>query len=202
MLAAVILAAGQSRRMGSPKALVPYQGRAFLEHLLEITRHPKIGVRRVVLGADAGAIARHFSLAPSEMVFNQEWNKGQLSSLHAAILSLPSGPECAPETSTDGMLLCPVDHPLVSANLVDSLIRTFYLTRRHIVVPTHNGKRGHPVIFSWRLYAELLEAPLEIGARAVVWAHASDIAEVPTHEAGVVLNLNDPQVLASLESGP
>jgi len=200
MLAAVILAAGESQRMGSPKALVPYQGRAFLEHLLEVTRHPKIGMRRVVLGADAEAIAHRFPLEPAELVFNREWDKGQLSSIHAAILSLPAGPECAPETSTDGILLCPVDHPLVSASLVDSLIRAFYSSRKHIVIPTHNGKRGHPVIFSRQLYLELLDAPAETGARAVVWAHGPDIAEVPTHEAGVVLNLNDPQALASLDA--
>ena len=53
MLAAVILSGGSSSRMGSPKALLPYQGRPFLDHLLEITRHPEIGVRRVVLGAHA-----------------------------------------------------------------------------------------------------------------------------------------------------
>ena len=79
MLAAVILSGGESRRMGSPKALLPYQGRPFLEHLLEITKHPKIGVRRVVLGAHAQAIARAIPLEADEIVINTEWEKGQSS---------------------------------------------------------------------------------------------------------------------------
>ena len=68
MLAAVILSGGASRRMGSPKALLPYQGRPFLEHLLEITTHPQIGVRRVVLGADAEPIAKNIALAADERI--------------------------------------------------------------------------------------------------------------------------------------
>ena len=79
MLAAVILSGGASRRMGSPKALLSYQGRPFLEHLLDVARHPKIGVRRVVLGADAGPIVNEVNLAPEEVVVNEEWEKGQLS---------------------------------------------------------------------------------------------------------------------------
>ena len=85
MLAAVILSGGASSRMGSPKALLPYQGRAFLDHLLEITRHPKIGVRRVVLGAHAEPITKAVDLAADEIVINAEWEKGQLSSINAAL---------------------------------------------------------------------------------------------------------------------
>ncbi|MGA2481598.1 MAG: nucleotidyltransferase family protein [Candidatus Acidiferrales bacterium] len=197
MLAAVILAGGESRRMGAPKALVPFQGRPFLEHLLQITRHPRIGVRRVVLGAHAVAISHRLPLEPHEVVINEEWEKGQLSSLHAAIHSLPCGPECAGK-ATRGMLVCLVDHPLVSAELVDALIRAFYTTRKLIAVPTYRGKRGHPVIFSSQLYEELLAAPLEVGARAVLWAHKADVVEVHTEEEGVVLNLNDPEALSKV----
>src|SRR5208337_1161432 len=98
MIAAVILSGGSSSRMGSPKALLSYQGRPFLEHLLEVTRHPRIGVRRVVLGVRAEAIARAVSLHADEIVINEDWEKGQLSSLHAAMRSLPAG--------TDGLLVC------------------------------------------------------------------------------------------------
>src|ERR1700693_1897579 len=91
MLAAVILSGGSSSRMGSPKALLAYQGRPFPEHLLEITVHPKIGVRRIVLGAHAEAIAKNIVLDVEEIVINDDWEKGQLSSIQAAIRGLPAG---------------------------------------------------------------------------------------------------------------
>jgi molybdenum cofactor cytidylyltransferase len=191
MLAAVILSGGASRRMGSPKALVAYQGTPFLEHLLSVTRHSAIGVRRVVLGPDAENISAQIKLAPDEIVVNQDWEKGQISSIQAAVRSLPSG--------TDGMLLCPVDHPLVSSALIGHLIETFVESKAPVVVPTYEGRRGHPVIFSAAVYDELLNAPADTGARAVVWAHNNDVQEVATVEEGCVLNLNDPAALLKLK---
>jgi molybdenum cofactor cytidylyltransferase len=190
MLAAIILSGGASSRMGSPKALVSYQGRPFLEHLLSVTAHPAIGVRRVALGPDADAIAKSIALLPDEIVVNHDWEKGQLSSIHAALRSLPPG--------TEGMLLCPVDHPLISATLVGSLIEAFVASRAPVVVPSYWGRRGHPVIFSAAVYDELLNAPLDQGARAVVWAHTREVHEVSTVEEGCVLNLNDPRAMEKL----
>lgn len=187
MLAAVILSGGASSRMGSPKALLPYQGRPFLEHLLEITARPEIGARKVVLGADADSIAKAIPLKANEIVINPDWKKGQLSSIQAGVRKLPAG--------TDGLLLCLIDHPLISAALVGELIAQFYKSKKPIVLPVYEGRRGHPVIFSASLYDELLRAPLETGARSVVWAHAEEVDEVRTNEEGCVLNLNDPETL-------
>lgn len=187
MLAAVILSGGASSRMGSPKALLPYQGRPFLEHLLAITIHPEISVRRVVLGAEAESIAKAIPLKANEMIINSQWEKGQLSSIQAAVRKLPAG--------TEGMLLLLIDHPLISSALVGELVAQFYKSKKPIVLPVYEGRRGHPVIFSASLYPELLRAPLETGARAVVWAHAEEVEEVPTNEEGCVLNLNDPETL-------
>jgi molybdenum cofactor cytidylyltransferase len=94
-----------------------------------------------------------------------------------------------------------IDHPLVSSTLVNDLIEQYYQTGMKIVLPVFQGKRGHPVIFSSALYDELLRAPADKGARAVVWAHSAELAEVPTTEQGCVLNLNDPDTLQRAISG-
>jgi CTP:molybdopterin cytidylyltransferase MocA len=189
MLAAAILAAGESRRMGQPKALLPYRGLTFVEHLLEVTRHTRVGVTRIVLGEGAKEIQSCLRVDAACIVVNQDWPKGPLSSVQAAIRSFPP-------TGTDGMILCPVDHPLVSADLVAQLIEKFDSSGQLIVLPSFNGRRGHPVVFRASLYEELLGASAEVGARQVVWAHAKDVVEVPTEEEGVILNLNDPETLA------
>jgi len=192
VLAAVILSGGASTRMGSPKALLPYQGRPFLDHLLEATRHPKISVRRVVLGPDAEPIAKAIHLSADEIVINADWGQGQLTSIHAALRSLPPG--------LDGMLLCLVDHPLISSVLVADLISMFYTSHASIVLPIFMRRRGHPVIFASRLFPEILAAPQDVGARAVVWAHRGEVQEFPTTEEGCILNLNDPEAFRKIIS--
>jgi molybdenum cofactor cytidylyltransferase len=189
MLAAVILAAGESRRMGRPKALIPYRGVTFAEHLLQITRHQRVGLTRLVLGAKAEELRAQLPVDPADVVINPNWELGQLSSIQAGVRSLPPG-------QTEGFVLCPVDHPLVSADLVAKLIEAFDASEKLIILPTYQGKRGHPAIFHASLYDELLAASAEVGARQVVWAHAGDVLEVPTNEEGSVLNLNDPDVLS------
>ena len=185
--------------MGAPKALVTVRGKTFLAHLLEAAQHPKIGFVRVVLGAGEEEIRRALNLPDDIVVLNPDWQRGQLSSIQAALRAL--APDARNDaafaaTALDGILLCPVDHPLVSRALVASLVAAFYSAARPpIVVPTFRSRRGHPVIFARSLFAELLLAPLDEGARSVVWAHAGEVAEVPTEEEGVVLNLNDPETL-------
>src|SRR5580704_14967894 len=149
MLAAAILAAGESKRMGQPKALVPFQGSTFVEHLIAATRHARVGITRVVLGAGAEGIRARLKIDPSWVVVNADWPNGQLSSIHAALRSLPAG-------ATEGILICPVDHPLVSAHLVTALITAFEAGGKMIVLPRFRGRRGHPVIFRSALYEELL----------------------------------------------
>jgi molybdenum cofactor cytidylyltransferase len=193
-LAVAILAGGESRRMGSPKALLPYRKKTFLEHLIEVTRHARVGVTKIVVGAHAQEIAASLPSWGHSIVVNENWQEGQLSSIQAAIRSLQP-------SETGGLMLCPVDHPMISAELVARLVEEFDSTGKLIVLPTYRGRRGHPVIFGAALYDELLSASPEVGARQVVWGHAADVAELTTEEEGVVLNINDPETLKrALES--
>ena len=181
--------------MGEPKALVSVQGLTFLEHLFAATRLPSVGITRIILGAHAAEISAKLKFDPAMIVVNPDWPSGQLSSVHAAIRSLPAD-------TTDGIILCPVDHPLVSRRLISELIAQFDSSRKAIALPTYRGKRGHPVIFRATLYEELLAASPEVGARQVVWAHPREIHEVPTEEEGVILNLNDPATLKKAAMPP
>jgi molybdenum cofactor cytidylyltransferase len=209
MIAVVILSAGESRRMGRPKALIsfpdvlnqeqagltpaPSAQKTFLEHLIEVTRHPRTGFLRVVVGAHSAEIRARVKLDDGALVFNPDWQRGQLSSLQAAIRSLPAA-------KVEGMLICLVDHPLISPGLVASLIKAFDRDKNRIVIPAYRGRRGHPVIFPSALFEELLAASPEVGARSVIHAHADAVVEVPVEEEGVLLNLNDPESLKQIAS--
>jgi molybdenum cofactor cytidylyltransferase len=184
MLAAVILAAGESRRMGFPKALLPFQGGTFLEHLIEVSCHPKIFWLRVVVGAHQEQIQQRVKLASSDWVVNPEWRKGQLSSIRAAIESLEG-------VNAQGIVVLLVDHPFVTKPILDALIEAYDRSPASIVIPTWRNRRGHPVLFPSHLLSELRAASDEVGARAVVWAHAAEVIEVPMQDESVLLDIDD-----------
>jgi len=190
MIAAVILSAGESSRMGSPKALLPVDGKSFIEGIIATLRRCRVGKILVVLGHHAAEIGPEIRDLPVTVVINRDYRRGQLSSLIAAIKSLTV--ETAGE-SVEGLLLHLVDHPFLSPAVVNAMIEGFYQTGKLIVVPTYRGKRGHPVLFSRDLFEELLEAPLDQGAKSVVHAHRDDTLEIPTEEEGVVVDIDTPE---------
>jgi len=190
MIAAVVLSAGESSRMGSPKALLPISGVPFIEEIVRALKGTKIDRIIVVLGHHAEEIRKRIAHLPVTFVVNRDYAKGQLSSLIVAIRSL----EAEKDTEkVDGVLVHLVDHPFISPALVDHMIDRFYETKKLIVIPRCGGRRGHPVIFSSRLFPELLSAPLEKGAKVVVHAHRDETLEIETDFAGVTIDIDTPE---------
>jgi molybdenum cofactor cytidylyltransferase len=188
MIAAVILAAGESSRMGRPKAFLSFRGTTFIEAIVDAFKQSRVDEIVVVLGHNAEKMTRRIEHLPVTIVINREYKKGQLSSLQAALRHLAASPQ-----AVDAVVVHLVDHPYLNAALVDRMIESFYATHKLIVLPRYQTRRGHPVIFSASLFQELLEAPLDQGAKAVVNAHRADALELETDDAGIAIDIDTPE---------
>ncbi len=184
MINGIILAAGESKRMGSPKALLPFKGKTFLEHIISVLKRCSLDAVTVVLGADAKTIRESADLSETNVVVNSNYEEGQLSSLIAGLDSLPA--------RSEAVVVCLVDMPFVTEETVNAILSTFSETHASIVVPVYEGRRGHPVLFSRSVYEELLNAPPEQGARWVVKADVSRVRYVEVSDGGVVIAINTP----------
>ncbi len=199
MIAAMILAAGESRRMGSPKALLPFPEpdntqNTFLGHLLQVFGATPASPIVVVLGHHAETLRRQFDFSNARVVVNKNYRDGMLSSILAGLEALSGEP-------VEGALVCPVDHPDVSPAVVETLIARFERERPPVILPTFEGRRGHPVLFSSAVFSELHAAPKEVGARRVVWDHQEDLLEVEVSHGGVAIDIDTPGDYRAFRNG-
>lgn len=188
MIVAVVLAAGESSRMGRPKALLPIEGQTFIEKIVGALKQSTIGKVIIVLGHNSEEIRARIAHLPAEILVNSNYKSGQLSSLQTAVRRLESEADC------DALLVHLVDHPYIDPALVDEMIRRFYQSKKLIVVPCRQERRGHPVIFARELFAELLDAPLDQGAKAVVNAHRDETLEIETDQEGIAVDIDTPDL--------
>ena len=186
MIAATILTAGLSSRMGFPKALLRYRGRTFLQGILDATGALGISRRIVVVGPDPGRILSEHELRGVTVVTNAEIAAGPIGSIRAAVEAVRVHP-------VDGLLVWPVDYPHVTVDTVQTLIDRFRAGGAEIVVPGFEGKRGHPVVFGRAVFPELEAASPPEGARDVVRAHPERVAVVPVEDPAVLDDLNTPE---------
>jgi len=185
MLAAIVLAAGASRRMGTPKALLTHGGEPFLSGILKAAYAAGIERRVAVLGYMADKILSVIDLTGVQVVRSTELDAGPIGSVRAGISAVGNHP-------VDGILVWPVDRPRVHVETVRALVERFEQTGGPIVVPRFQGRRGHPVIFAKALFEELRQAPNDQGARAVVRRDQARVVEVEVDDPGVVEDINTP----------
>jgi len=184
MINAIILAAGESKRMGKPKPLLRFNDRTFLDQIISVLKLSDADRITVVLGPEAETIKKSVDLYGTNVVINKDYQKGQLSSLITAIKETPQ--------ETDAILVCLVDNPFITEEVVNKIISKFKEMNNPIIVPVFNKKRGHPVLFSSSLFDELLSAPQEQGARYVVYSNEDKVLEVETSEAGILIGIDTP----------
>jgi molybdenum cofactor cytidylyltransferase len=187
MIPGIVLAAGKSSRMGRPKALLPIGpgGETFVDHVTRTLLDGGVEEVVVVIGSDADAIRKAVrNDAPRvRFVYNPDHEKGQLSSLLAALRAID-------RPGVSAAMITLIDVPLISSATVQTLIRTHRERDALIIRPVSNARHGHPVIFHRALFDELRRADPAQGAKSVVHAHARDIVEVPVEDEGAFIDID------------
>lgn len=191
MIAAIILAAGRSARMGQPKPLLPFGAgprQTFIQQLVETAQ--TAGFSDVyVVGRPADDLLRaEVVRCGGVFVENPHADEGQLSSLQAGLRHL----EAQFALELDGILVLPVDAPLIGSEAVARLVEVAGSSSAQILRATHAGRHGHPVLFKRPVFAELHGADPQVGARAVVRADPRRVENVEVGDPGVTIDIDTP----------
>lgn len=186
-LAGIVLAAGRSARMGSPKALLDFLGLPFVVRIVQALEALEVKTRVVVLGPDAPRIQPALADHDCMIIDNPEPETGPIASLRAALVALqPLQPSA--------ILVWPVDLPHVRVTTIERVLETHRRTNAPVVVPTFAERRGHPVVWGSALFGELLEDPeaTRQGARAVLRKHQGEVVSIAVDDPAVIDQINTP----------
>lgn len=195
MIVGMILAAGKSERMGTPKQLLPWGDSTVLQRVVDVASASRLDMVIVILGHRADEIeARINASRRTRILVNRRFEEGMGSSLKWGIRNAP------PEA--EAFMLILGDQPFIDAHVIDALIDSHRARSHGITVPVCNGRRGHPVIFDARYRAELLSIG-DRGAREVVMRHAGEIVEVPVESSLILRDMDTPEEYraARMETG-
>ncbi len=191
-VAGLVLAAGQSRRMGTlNKLLIGIDGKPMIRRVADAVAASQASPLLVVTGHQRKKVEAALAGTEARFIFNPDYAQGLSTSVKRGLAALP------PEV--DGVVVCLGDMPMVSAAVIDRLIAAFNpIEGRAICVPTRRGKRGNPVLLARRFFADLASLSGDVGARDLVAAHADEVAEVEMESDAVLTDIDTPQALARL----
>lgn len=188
---AVLPAAGKSTRMGRPKLALPLGDRAILEHVLAALRRAAVEHLVVVLGPHVRELAPLAHNAGAQVCQLAEETADMRTTVEQGLHWLEQRFSPRPH---DAWLLVPADHPALDASVVPQLESAYAAHPQFsIVIPTHNGRRGHPTLFAWKHAAAIHAAPPELGLNVYVRQQAVETLEVPVAHAGVLWDMDRPE---------
>jgi molybdenum cofactor cytidylyltransferase len=185
MIVGIILAAGESKRMGTPKQLLPWGKTIILQQVIENADSSRLDQLLVVLGHRADEITAEIKVSSkTRILVNRDFRDGMSSSVKCGIKNAFA--------DTEAFMLLLGDQPFISTNVIDKLIDSYCAGRHGIVIPFYDGHRGHPVILDSRYREELLSIR-DQGVREVVNKHAQDIFEVCVDSPNILNDIDTPQ---------
>jgi molybdenum cofactor cytidylyltransferase len=191
-VAGLVLAAGRSQRMGTVnKLLILVDGKPMVRHAVEAAKAAGASPILVVTGHERERVEAALQGLPLTFVHNPAYAEGISTSLRAGIAALPD--------TADAVLVCLGDMPRVSAAAMGRLVAAFDPAAGHgIIVPVWRGKRGNPVLWARRYFAEMRDVAGDVGARHLIGAHADAVVEIDMENDGVLTDIDTPQALAKL----
>ena len=187
MISAVILAAGESKRMGKQnKLLLPVAGEALLVKLIKSVCDSEVGQVIVVIGHEAEKIRLELNNFPLTFVYNPNFSEGMTTSIKFGVK------EVSPES--DGFLICLADMPFIKTSEISKLIHAYVQNRikeeRLIVVPVFKGQRGNPVLFSSEFRNDILEHKKESGCKGVIMNNSESVNEIEMYDDNMLLDVD------------
>jgi molybdenum cofactor cytidylyltransferase len=188
-IGALLLAAGESRRMGATKQLLPIEREPMLSLSLKNLSDAGISEIVVVLGHDSENIIKTLRLQEKNVriAINSDYRRGMSSSIAAGLKMLSPG--------SSGVLIALGDQPLVKPATISALIQRFISSEKGIAIASYRGRRGHPVIFSSTYFIELLSLSGEVGARAIIHGNPDDIAYLESDDGAILMDIDTPSDL-------
>lgn len=194
-IAALVLAAGRSSRMGgSNKLLAEVGGQPLVARTVEAALASQAKPVVVVTGHQAEAVSAALAGRPLTLVHNPDYADGLSASLKAGLAALPG--------DVDGVVVCLGDMPRVSPAVIDRLVAAYNPTEgRAVCIPTVQGKRGNPVLWDRGFFAEMMKLTGDAGAKSLLGRHADQVVEVPVDEGGILYDVDTPELLAELRGG-
>lgn len=199
MLSAVVLAAGDSARMGRPKALLQWRGKPFIEHVCDALRRAGVEDRVVVLGKDSHDILAAWPPADEKVAVNPHPEHGQLSSLRTGLGEVAE--------TAEGIMVCLADQPTVHEDTYARLIETWAENKEAIVIPRvlkpaeSRLKRGHPIILPASCRTLCFEGPLEKGLHWVTHHPSVKVVDLEVKDPEIIRDFDTPEDYEALVAG-
>lgn len=175
---AIILAAGESKRMGSPKMLLPFDGQTMIERVIKNVKCSKVDKIVVVLGPEKDNLIEIVERLNVGFCINDNYKEGMLSSVQCGFRNLPD--ECRATLVFQG------DQPLISENVVNKVIDEYLIAGKGIVIPVYRKKRGHPILIDRKYHNDITKLNPARGLRSLAEIHYGDILEIETDEPGIL----------------